>query len=61
MTHTPLQRAQLLAVPASKAAVPLLRTREERDALRDTLAAALAASYLEDMGGPGIDGVRRAA
>lgn len=60
MTRTPLQRATMLAVPAFKVALRLLRTRKERDALRGTLAAALAASYREDMGEFGVDDVRRA-
>ncbi len=58
---TALQKAQMLAVPAYRAALKLLQTREERDALRDTLAAALAADYLEEIGEFGIDDVERAA
>jgi hypothetical protein len=50
MTRTPLQKAILLTVPAYRASLKLLRTREERDALRDVLAAALAADYLAEIG-----------
>jgi hypothetical protein len=40
----------MLALPAYRAALKLLRTREERDALRDTLAAAIAHDYLAEEG-----------
>ena len=48
--RTPLQRAILLALPAYRASLRLLRTREERDALRDCLAAAIARDYLAEIG-----------
>jgi hypothetical protein len=40
----------MLALPAYRAALRLLATREERDALRDTLASALAYDYLAEQG-----------
>ena len=40
----------MLALPAYTASLRLLCTREERDALRDTLAAALAGDYLAEEG-----------
>jgi hypothetical protein len=50
MTSTPLQRAIMLAVPAYRASLRLLKTREERDALRDVLATAIAKDYLREGG-----------
>jgi hypothetical protein len=50
MTQTPFQKATMLAIPAYRAALKLLHTREERDALRDTLATAIAADYLDEIG-----------
>ena len=56
---TALQKAILLAVPAYRASLRLLATREERDALRDVLATALARDYLAEIGE--LDGEELAA
>jgi hypothetical protein len=45
----------MLAVPAYRAALRLLKTREERDALRDALAAAIARDYLAEIGALELD------
>jgi hypothetical protein len=49
----------MLAVPAYRASLRLLVTREERDALRDVLATALARDYLAEIGE--LDAEERAA
>jgi len=50
VTKTPLQKALMLAIPAYRASLRLLRTREERDALRDVLCTAIAKDYLRESG-----------
>ena len=47
---TGLQKAIMLAIPAYRASLRLLATRQERDALRDVLATALARDYLAEEG-----------
>jgi hypothetical protein len=50
VTRTPIQRALLLAVPAYRASLRLLATREERNALRDVLTTAIAKDWLRESG-----------